>query len=140
MKKFFKRSWTMTWAIALLLIIAGCGYFLTDQQKAVIAALTPDQKARLAIDGMQSQLERDFDSCKMYVDKSTDPAVKTVWKAQVVPAFDKANRSLGSMIAAGGLISGTVSGNMTPDQVYAQMAPLLQNVVAQLVAIGFKRK
>jgi hypothetical protein len=125
--------------IGILLILVGCGLFLTQKQQDAASALTLDQKARLVVDGLQGQLEADWKSCKAYVDASTDPAVKASWKSTIVPLFDKANKTLGTMIGAGGLVSGTASGNMTPDQVQAKMQPILTELIKGLIAIGYKK-
>jgi hypothetical protein len=126
--------------VLLLLAVVGCSLFLTQVQQDAVANLTLDQKARLVADGFQSQLERDFDSAKAYVDSSPDPTVKAAWKAQIVPIFDSANKALAKIIGAGALASGTVNGNMTPDEIYAKIQPFMADLIRELVNIGFKRK
>ena len=129
--------------ILIMLCVAlsapGCGYLLTQPQQTALAALTPDQKARLVVDGLQGQLEADWKSCMAYVNASTNPAVKATWKITIVPLFDKANKTLGTMIGVAGLVAGTASGNMTPEQVQAKMQPILIDLIKQLVAIGYRK-
>ena len=125
--------------IGIILILAGCGLFMTTQKQQAASALTLDQKARLVVDGLQGQIEADWKSCKIYVDASPDPAVKATWKTTIVPLFNKANKTLGTMIGVAGLVAGTASGNMTPEQVQAKMQPILTDLIKQLIAIGFRK-
>ncbi len=91
-------------------------------------ALTPDEKARVVINDIQAQLNTLFDTSKAYV--IANPKYQEKWKTQIIPAFDLANKSLASaMILA-------KAGKITPDQVYAQVQPVLNSLITLLVSIG----
>jgi len=91
-------------------------------------ALTPDEKARVVVSDIQAQLNTLFDTGKAYV--TANPKYQEKWKGQIVPAFDVANKALASsMILA-------KAGKITPDQVYAQVQPVLNSVITLLVSIG----
>lgn len=91
-------------------------------------ALTPDQKARIVIGDFQGQLDNAFTQGKAYVASKPDLQVK--WKAQIVPAFDVANKAIASVIALG------KTKLLTPDFVYTQVQAQVTNVLNLLIQIG----
>lgn len=95
-------------------------------------ALTPDQKARVVVNDLQNQLNTLFDTGKAYI--TANPQYQDKWKKQIVPAFDVANKSL---LSAMNLAK---SGQITPDQVYSQVQPVLNSVINLLVSIGAAKK
>ena len=112
-----KRKLFAIWLMLLLVACAGV------QEKW--NTLTPDQKARVVINDLQAQLDKKFDETKAYV--ALKPELQAVWKSDIVPAFDVANRALkSSMVLA-------QAGKIGPDQVYATVSPLMANVVNLLL-------
>lgn len=95
-------------------------------------ALTPDQKARVVVNDLQNQLNTLFDTGKAYI--TANPQYQDKWKKQIVPAFDVANKGLLSAMTL------AKSGQITPDQVYAQIQPVLNSVVNLLISIGAAKK
>ena len=90
--------------------------------------LTPDEKARIIVSDIQAQLNTLFDTSKAYV--IANPKYQEKWRTQIIPAFDLTNESLASaMILA-------KAGKITPDQVYAQVQPILNSLITLLVSIG----
>jgi len=90
--------------------------------------LTPDEKARVVISDIQAQLNTLFDTGKAYI--MANPKYQEKWKKEIIPSFDVANKALASaMILA-------KAEKITPDQVYSQIQPLLNSVIALLVSIG----
>jgi len=91
-------------------------------------ALTPDEKARVVVSDIQAQLNTLFDTGKAYV--MANPKYQDKWKGQIVPAFDLASKSLASATIL------AKAGKITPDQVYAQVQPVLNSVITLLISIG----
>ena len=91
-------------------------------------ALTPDEKARVVVSDIQSQLNTLFDTGKAYV--VANPKYQEKWRGQIIPAFDLANKTLASATIL------AKAGKITPDQVYAQVQPMLNSVIGLLVSIG----
>ena len=91
-------------------------------------ALTPDEKARIVVNDIQAQLNTLFDTGKAYV--VANPQYQEKWRTQVIPAFDLANKTIASATIL------AKAGKITPDQVYAQVQPVLNSVIALLVSIG----
>ena len=95
-------------------------------------ALTPDQKARIIVNDLQDQLTHAFDTGKAYV--TANPKYQDKWKAEIVPAFDVANKALASVIAVG------KTKPLTPEFVYGQAQAVVNNVLNLLVQIGALKK
>lgn len=91
-------------------------------------ALTPDEKARVVVNDIQAQLNTLFDTGKAYV--MANPKYQDKWKKEIIPAFDLANKTL----ASANILA--KAGKITPDQVYGQVQPVLNSVIALLVSIG----
>ena len=91
-------------------------------------ALTPDQKARVVISDLQGQLNGLFDQGKAYV--AAKPQHQALWKSQIVPAIDQANKAIKTVIDLGKIKT------LTPDYVYLTINPRIAGVVAWLVQIG----
>jgi hypothetical protein len=91
-------------------------------------ALSPDEKARVVVSGMQNQLENLFDTGKAYV--GANPQYKEVWKTRAVPAFDLANSTLRA-VEVTAQVKGTA-----PAAIYQQMQPLIDKVMSLLIEIG----
>lgn len=94
--------------------------------------LTPDQQARIIINGLQSNLTAKFEQAKVYVD--LNPQYKPVWKGKIVPAFDEANQTLRGMTL---LLSGA---KLKPEEVYIKIKPKLDQILLYLIEIGLEKK
>lgn len=95
-------------------------------------ALSSDEKARIILNDLQSQLNTVFDVGKAFV--ASNPQYKDKWKTQIVPAFDVANNSL---LSAMNLVK---TGQLTPDQAYSQVQPVINSVINLLISIGAVKK
>ena len=104
----------------MVLLIGGC---------AAWDALTPDEKARTVVDGLQDQVGDMWKASKQYL--ALHPEYQEKWKAEIVPAFDLANKALKEV---------TVLASMeliTPEEVRSRIMPLIMDVIRYLGEIGF---
>jgi len=109
--------------LALCVCLASCASL-----KAAWQGLTPDQKARVVLDELQTQLDQNFDLAKNYVD--AHPEYAEVWKAEVVPTFDLANKALKDVMDL------AQKGEITPEEVRSRVMPFVNKVVTYLVLMG----
>lgn len=115
--------------VLYLVIVALCvGLFGCAGIQDKWNALSADEKARIVINDLQGQLNTLFDTSRAYV--TANPKYQVDWKTKIVPAFDVANKSLLSAMTL------AKSGQITPDQVYAQIQPVMNSVINLLVSIG----
>lgn len=91
-------------------------------------ALSPDEKGRIVLNDLQTQLGTLFDTGKAFV--IANPKHQETWKGQIVPAFDAANKALRASIEL------SKTNLVTPEQAYAQIQPLINSVITLLVSIG----
>ena len=105
--------------VIALVLLCGCAHW---------SALTPEQKARAVADEIQDQLIDLYDTSKAYL--SLHPEYETKWKAEILPAFDLANRSLKSTMELARMEV------ITPDEVRTRMIPFINSLVLYLVEIG----
>lgn len=91
-------------------------------------ALTPDEKARIIINDLQTQLETLWNKGKDYVNQN--PQYSQIWRDEIVPAFSTANTCLKTVI----MIAQTRG--ITPDQVYSYVQPALDKIMFYLIKIG----
>ena len=88
--------------VALTLSMPGCaslfGGAASTTTSASTVTLTADQKARIVVGTVQDQLGKVFDAGLLYV--KMYPAKQPEWKAKIVPAFDVANKSIATYMAA----------------------------------------
>lgn len=91
-------------------------------------SLSPDEKARIIVSDLQSQLETLFDKGKSYV--QNNPQYLPVWKEKIVPTFDLANDTLKRVI----FIIRTKG--MGPSDIYQTVQPYLDKIIAYLIEIG----
>jgi len=103
----------------LLVLMVGCASW---------RLLTPDEKARASIDLMQTQLEEMFDTSKAYVD--LHPEYVDKWKAEIVPAFDVANKTLADVAYL------ARTQDMTVAEVRAIIQPLINRIIFFLGQVG----
>ena len=117
--------------IAILILFLAFSLACSQGFQAKWNALTPDEKARVIINDLQSQLNTKFDEAKAIV--TLKPEYQTIWKTEIVPAFDMANKALksASILAQ--------QGKMTPDEVYAQITPLIAKVVNLTAKLTVKK-
>lgn len=90
--------------------------------------LTPDQKARAIVDGMQLQLNDLFDQGKAYVD--AHPEHLEVWQTEIIPVFDMANKAIADVIELAKLEQ------IGPRDVESKIVPFLNRVLMHLDKIG----
>ncbi len=109
--------------LCIMFLLAGCATF---QEKW--NALERNEKARVIVAGVQTELESLFDAGKAYVDANPDK--KDMWKKQVVPAFDTANKTIAAYIVFIG------KGEATPEGAVNTLFPLLKSIVNLLAAMG----
>lgn len=109
-----------------VLLLVGCAGFANLQEKW--NALTPDAKARIIISDFQGQLNNLFTQGKAYI--AANPSKEGEWKSKVVPAFDKANKSLGLVISIG------KTSTLTPGQVYANVQDNVTKLIYLLTSLG----
>lgn len=93
--------------------------------------LTPDQKARVTLNGIQAQLNQQFDQTKLYI--GSNPQYSAVWKFEIVPMFDKANKAVKAMIQT------AMIGTLTPDQVYLKIQPMINELALKLISMGMQK-
>jgi len=114
--------------LLLIVFLSGCAFFQTVQEKW--DKMTPDEQARVVLAGLQKQLGTKFDEAKILVD--ANPSYKPVWKSKVVPAFDKANKTLAKIQGL------AMQGSITPDQVYLEFKADLDKLILYLLELGMK--
>lgn len=90
--------------------------------------LTPQEKSRIILNDMQEHLGSLFDTGKSYV--VLHPEYQNKWKNDIIPAFSVTNRALASAIMLSKI------GTTSPDEVYAQIQPLINTVSSLLFSIG----
>jgi hypothetical protein len=117
------RKFKLLAVLAMVVLLVGC---VGIQEKWT--ALTPDEKGRVVLNDLQTQLNTLFDTGKAFV--IVNPKHQETWKGQIVPAFDAANKALRASIE----LSKTKP--ITPEQAYAQIQPLINSVITLLVSIG----
>lgn len=121
--------------LALALSLSACagmtpraaGPSLQDQW----SKLTPDQQARVVIGGLQKQLDLQFDQAKVIV--AANPQYAPVWKSEIVPLFDKANKALKALAET------AITVQLTPEAVYAKMQPMINELAIKLMSIGMQK-
>jgi hypothetical protein len=113
--------------VVVLVVLAACA---TTQQ--AWNKLTPDQKARVIIGGMQDQLDNLWTSGKAV--SVSKPEFQPIWKEKIVPAFDAANKGLKFSVDL------AMAGKLKPEDVYGQIQPLLNSVITLLSQIGVVAK
>ncbi len=123
MKHIFKSAKVLVLFLIIMAFLVSCAGL---QEKW--NALTPDQKARIVIDDIQSQLDTLFTQSKGYV--LANPKYQDQWKTKIVPAFDTANKALASVIILG------KTKPLTPDLVYSKVQESVNNVLTLLIQVG----
>lgn len=106
-----------------LIVLAACAGI-----QAKWDALTPDEQARIILNGLQSQVDNALAESTAYVAKK--PELQTKWKTQVIPAFDVANKAIASAITLG------KTKPLTPAIVYAQAQAQVSNLLNLLIQMG----
>jgi hypothetical protein len=98
--------------------------------KAQWSSLPSDDKARIIVDDMQSQLNTAFDTADAYV--KANPQYAEKWQKEILPAFDVANKAIKTSIDL------AKAGKITYDDVLADARPLFNAVISLLQSIGVK--
>jgi len=109
--------------LMLTFLLVGCGTLQEQWNKR-----TPDERARIITNGIQDQLNDSFDVSKAYV--TANPKYQEKWIKEIAPAFKIANETTADVLLL------AKSGQITPDQVYAKLSPLINKVTNYLVSIG----
>jgi hypothetical protein len=121
-----KRKVIYTLVLALFLL-GGCTAVLQQAWNSK----TPDEQARIIVSGLQKTLDQKFVEAKALVD--TNPTkYGNLWKKNIVPAFDKANKTL-KVIATLAQQS-----KIDPAQVYIQYKPDIDALMLYLIQLGMK--
>lgn len=109
--------------VALMLFLVSCA---NVQEKW--NTLTPDEQARIVVDGIRVQLDTTFSQGKDYI--AANPQYKDVWVKSILPGFETAYAVLynTALLAS--------SGNISPAEVYARVQPSVDSVIGLLVQIG----
>jgi hypothetical protein len=109
--------------ILLLILLAGCA---SVQEKW--DALTPNEQARVIVNGFQKTLSSLFDTGKAYV--NLHPDKQALWKDKAIPAFDAANQAIFVGIQA------CIEGKGIPAKMYDSIGPMMKAVKDVLLLIG----
>ena len=110
--------------VVTLLILASCGATVQQQWNK----LTPDERGRIVLSGVQEQLRIMWDSGQAYV--RSNPQYAEEWTRKIVPAFSTANQAVIMYI---GMVSG---GTMTAETVLTKIEPLIKAISDLLKGIG----
>lgn len=116
---------------AVVTLLMGCASMANLQE--AWNKLSPNNKARIVVGGFQDQLNTLFDLGKAYV--TAHPDKLPMWKGQIIPAFDTANKMLRGYI----LLLGSIDGGMvTPEQLYKEIPPIILSITKLLTSMGVK--
>ena len=118
------RKIRLVFPVLLLLVLVACTGTVQQQWNA----LAPADQAKIILNQAQDQLTDNFRISKEYI--AARPQYQAIWKAEIVPAFDLANKSIKSGLNL------AATGAITPDKVYTEIMPLVKAVITKLVAIG----
>jgi len=116
---------------SVLLIL--CFFALTACTAALQQAWdgkTDDEKARIVVSGLQKTLDQKFTEAKGLV--AVNPQYQDLWKKEIVPAFDKANKTLKSFSEL------AQTGKLEPAAVYVRYKPDIDALMLSLIKIGMK--
>ena len=113
--------------VALLLLLPALLVACATTQEAW-NKLTPDQKARIILNGMQDELNNMWTMGKNAV--AAKPDYAQFWKEKVVPAFDVANKAINTAAQL------AATGQLKPEDVYGQIQPLLNSIATLLTQMG----
>lgn len=124
MKNLMQRTKFSTTILLALVLLAGCGATIQQQW----AGLTPDERGRIVLSGVQDQLRIMWNSGQAYV--KANPQYAEEWTKKIVPAFSTANQAVIMYI---GMVSG---GTMTAEAVLIKIEPLVKAISDLLKGIG----
>jgi len=122
------REWRALFVVGLVVLVLGCAADLQEKWNA----LSPGDQAKIILNQAQDQLTDSFRIGRDYV--KSRPEFDGVWKSQIVPGFDVANKSILAALNMAG------TGVVTPEKVYAEVMPLVKAVLDKLVEIGAIKK
>lgn len=124
MKNQMQRIKFSTAILLAFVLLAGCGATIQEQW----SKLTPDERGRIVLSGVQDQLKIMWDSGQAYV--KANPQYSEEWTKKIVPAFSTANQSVTLYV---GMVSG---GTMTAEAVMLKVEPLIKALSEMLKGIG----
>lgn len=105
--------------IFMLVFLVGCAGLQDRWDK-----LTPDEQARIVLNGLQDQVDLWLSAGIAYVD--ANPTYRPEWKAKVVPLFDLANQAVKDALIY----------KKSPSDIYATVSPTVNKAVVALKAWG----
>ena len=91
-------------------------------------ALSNQEKSRIIIAGFQNELNTLFDTGKAYV--IANPEYNETWKIKILPAMSLTNEAIASTARL------SMTEEITPDMVYSEIQPFINEVIFYLVEIG----
>ena len=112
--------------VLMAFLVAGCTAALQNAWNSK----TPDEQARIIVSGLQKTLNQKFDEAKALV--VVNPQYQEMWKKNILPAFDRANKTLRSFSEL------SFTGALTPAIVYAKYKPDIDALMLYLLKIGMK--
>ena len=90
--------------------------------------LTPNEQARVIVNGFQKTLSSLFDTGKAYV--TANPSKQVIWKTKAIPAFDAANQAIFLGIQA------CIEGKGLPSKMYDSIGPAMKAIDDILLLMG----
>ena len=116
-------------AFAFCLFLTGCVGTLQEEYHK----LTPDERARLVLDQIQTDLECTFDDAKAFVHSLNNMDKLLTWRDKILPAFNVANKELKRVQT---LMKEDPS-LWTPDKVRLEVQGFINDVLNLLTEIGY---
>jgi len=123
-----KRRMLLVSVVLVLFLLASCAAALQQGWNS----RTPDEQARIIVGGLQDTLDAKFDEAKAFV--AVNPQHQNLWKKNIIPAFDKANKTLK------GTAELAQQSKISPADVYAKYKPDIDALMLYLVQIGLEKK
>jgi hypothetical protein len=118
-------------AVITTLVVVILGVGLSFNGCTQFQQRTPDERARILLDGLTDELTYLFDGAEAYV--ANNPDWQQQYQAVVLPAFDLA---LSAVEDATELAK---KGEITPEMARAKVMPYVSKVIWLLYEIGYER-
>lgn len=116
--------------IMVMFLLSACSLFQQQTLKESWNKLTPDEQARIIVGGLQTTLDTKFDEGVALV--KANPQLQPVWKDKVLPAFDKANKTLKDIAEL------AQAGKITPEGVYTKFKGDFDALILYALQMGLK--
>lgn len=125
------RSTRMVMVLFLVMfLMTSCSLFKDQTLKESWNKLTPDEQARIIVGGFQNTLDTKVVEGIALV--KANPQIEPAWKTRVLPAFDKANKTLKSITEL------AQAGKITPEEVYTKFKQDFDQLILYALQIGLK--